>query len=97
VRSAPGLALTVLHGVRSEEDLFYRELFRDADYQPCISKGRTTCFAGRVTARLQAMQVDPKAHYYLCGANAMITEAFAILAARGIAADHIFSEPYYFW
>ena len=35
-------------------------------------------------------------HVYLCGANEMIYEATEILEARGVPAECIFNEAYYY-
>lgn len=98
-RSHPGLGMTVLHGVREEADLFYRELFEaEGPYHPCVSQAPDTdCFKGRVTELLPTLDLAEDAHYYLCGANDMILEVRRLLLEQGISDDDIFSEAYYFW
>lgn len=91
-RSHPDLAMTILHGVRIEEDLFYQDEFQaGSDYHACVSSaGR------RVTDLVPDLAFPDEADYYLCGANEMIYEVTDQLQARGIAAEHIFTEPYYY-
>ena len=95
-RSCPELDLTVLHGCSVPEDLFYREALSRYSYYPCVSGQDVDGFRGRVTRRLETLELDPAAHYYLCGANEMIYEVQDRLAERGINEEHIFTEPYYY-
>ena len=100
LRSHAGLDLTVLHGVRTEADLFHRGFLetRASAYHPCVSRQEDTdCFRGRVTARLPELDLPAEAHYYLCGANEMIVETRRMLVERGVGDDAIHAEPYYFW
>jgi ferredoxin-NADP reductase len=97
-RTYPQLHLTVLHGVRTAEDLFYRdEWTAGTTYYPCLSGGQAPgCFTGRVTARARALSFPPEAHFYLCGANEMFYEMRDLLQARGIDLANAFSEAYYY-
>ena len=97
LRTYPELELTLLHGVRHEEDLFHSDLFEGKRYYPCISREDGPGYRGRVTSLLPSISLQHSAHYYLCGANDMISDARAILLEQGIAHDAIFSEAYYFW
>ena len=96
IRSFPHLALTVLHGVRTAEDLFYRDAFASCTYLPCTSQEETAGFQGRVSERLADLPLPPETHVYLCGANEMIYEVTDILLKRGVASHCIFHEPYYY-
>lgn len=96
LRTHARLDLTLLHGVRCDEDLFYREEFAGIDYRPCVSGGSKNHFCDRVTAMAQTMNLPASAHYYLCGANEMFYEMRDVLAARGIPAAQIFTEAYYY-
>jgi ferredoxin-NADP reductase len=93
----PQLNLTILHGVRTRNDLFYRDQLATNAYHPCISKEAGIGFYGRVTGLLPTLKLDPSAHYYLCGANAMIQDVHGMLKKQGVPDDAIFAEPYYFW
>lgn len=97
-RTYPALQLTALHGVRTEDDLFYRaELEAGAAYHACVSgHAGPTCFKGRVTACATTLAFPPEAHFYLCGANEMFYEMRDLLEARGIPLANVFSEAYYY-
>lgn len=97
-RTHPQLKLTVLHGVRTAADLFYREeLAPGSDYHACVSgEAAPGCFAGRVTALAQTIDFPPDAHFYLCGANEMFYEMRDVLQARGIPLANAFTEAYYY-
>lgn len=98
LRSYSGLDLTLVHGVRREEDLFYREEFRSISYQPCLTEdpGGKGVFSGRVTDYARGRSFPDNSHFYLCGANEMIYEMQEILAGRGVPKEHVFTEAYYY-
>lgn len=96
LRTHAGLRLTLLHGVRCEEDLFFREEFAALDYHPCVSAGSRRFFPGRVTACAAQRELPADAHYYLCGANEMFYEMREVLVARSVPAEQIFTEAYYY-
>lgn len=96
VRSYPDLDLTVLHGVRTVDDLFYREEFSRYAYYPCVSADDRAPFRGRVTDFSRGYRFPHGAHYYLCGANEMFYEMREILLARGVPPEAIFTEAYYY-
>ncbi len=95
-RTHPDLALTLVHGVRTEEDLFYRTEFEPYAYHPCLSKQNNALFHGRVTDLLAAKALPMDAHYYLCGAYEMIYDVQAMLLDKGIDPSQIFVEGYYY-
>lgn len=95
-RTHPGLDLTLLHGVRSQEDLFYRTEFAGASYHPCVSGAAGVGFHGRVTGLLRDMSLAPETHLYLCGANEMFYDVRDILQARGFPLSQVFTEAYYY-
>lgn len=91
---------TVLHGVRREHDLYARAELepRCERYLPCVSgEACARAHHGRVTDLLPRIAWPPDAGLYLCGSNAMIRDARALLLRSGLHADRIVSEPYYFW
>ena len=94
--SFPALELTILHGCAVAEDLFYRDTLSRYSYLPCVSGETVDGFRGRVTHRLESLELDHEAHYYLCGANEMIYEVQDMLAQRGLDQQRIFTEPYYY-
>lgn len=95
-RTHPGLRLTLLHGVRTREDLFYRDEFAGTAYHPCVSGEAGTEFHGRVTARLRDLPLAADTHVYLCGANEMFYEVRDLLQARGFPLAQVFTEAYYY-
>lgn len=96
VRTHPGLDITILHGVRRAEDLFYRQEFQRYRYHPCVSGEASPWFQGRVTDFLRKTEIPGHAHVYLCGANEMFYEVREILAERGFPMDAVFTEAYYY-
>lgn len=96
LRTYPGLNLTILHGVRTAEDLFYREEFADRPYFPCLSADDRIGFRCRVTEFSRTFDFPSDAHFYLCGANEMFYEMRDLLTARGIRPDALFTEAYYY-
>jgi ferredoxin-NADP reductase len=95
-RSFPGLDLTVIHGVRTAEDLFYRAEFAGRPYFPCLSAQDGGAVRGRVTDFCRGWTLPPGADYYLCGANEMFYDMRDLLQKRGIPPDHVFTEAYYY-
>lgn len=96
LHSHPHLNLTLVHGVRNAEDLFYREEFARIPYHPCMSGPTGDGFRGRVTDFCVTRAFPPDAHYYLCGANEMFYDMRDLLAQRGVRSDSIFTEAYYY-
>lgn len=96
-RTYPDLDLTVIHGVRQPDELFYRaELEGCARYYPCCSRVPGTGFHGRIDAFMADFDVNPDAHYYLCGAYEMIYAMQALLQSHGVPNTNIFIEGYYY-
>ena len=96
IKSHENLSLTLIHGTRVAEDLFYREEFEAYDYQPCVTREEGTGFHGRVTDYMKTREFPADAHYYLCGANEMIFDVNMLLHERGVAEDQVFTEAYYY-
>lgn len=96
VRTHPDLHLTLLHGVRIAEDLFYRDEFAGRPYFPCLSADERVGFHGRVTDFSRTFTFPDHAHYYLCGANEMFYEMRDVLKERGVPTSSIFTEAYYY-
>jgi ferredoxin--NADP+ reductase/benzoate/toluate 1,2-dioxygenase reductase subunit len=94
LRSHPTLDLTILHGARNPEDLFYATEFAHCQYHPCLSRHPDS--PQHVTTLLESLPLPPDAHFYLCGAYEMIFDATQILTSRGIPPTHIFTEAYYY-
>lgn len=96
IRTHPELDLTLVHGVRTESDLFFRPEFEHYTYHPCLSSQKGAFFHGHVTDFLGLQTLPMNAHYYLCGAYEMIYDVQAMLLARGVDPGQIFVEGYYY-
>lgn len=96
-RTYPEVDLTLVHGVRTADDLFFRGEFETHNYVPCLSKEEHTgCFSGRVTDWLRQHPQGSDVHYYLCGAYEMIYDVQALLIKQGVQPEHIYTEGYYY-
>ena len=92
----------LLHGVRSEEELYYRDLLSPAadTYTPCISgpnkaqPGDPACFQGRVTDFLDRSLPQGAYDFYLCGRAEMLRDATRIIDLR-FEGSRIFSELFF--
>ncbi len=96
LRTYPDIDLTVVHGVRREEELFFRPELESHRYIPCLTQQAEPFYHGRVTAYLENQDCPTDAHYYLCGAYEMIYDMQALLIRKGVPATHIFVEGYYY-
>lgn len=97
LRTRHDLRPTVLHGVRTSAELYYRAEIetRSAAYQPCLS--REGGQPRRVTDALKELAPPPEADIYLCGGQPMIQAVRAILLEKNTPPDRIITEPYFFW
>ncbi|MCZ7591489.1 MAG: FAD-dependent oxidoreductase [Kiritimatiellae bacterium] len=97
LRTHPNMRPTVLHGVRTGEELYYRDEVeqRSAAYYPCLS--REGEHPQRVTDALKELAPPADADIYLCGGQPMINSVRTILLEKNIASDRIITEPYFFW
>lgn len=92
----------LLHGVRSEEELYYRNLLQGAveNYIPCLSEENShkeqnfTGFYGRVTEYLTMHLPGGRYDFYLCGNSAMIRDA-TLLIDQKFPDCRVFSESFF--
>jgi ferredoxin-NADP reductase len=92
---------TLLHGVGTPDRLIYRSVLQSAlpGYVPCLSRtpGRGDipegAFAGRITHYLEQMLAPGTYDFYLCGWQAMIRDAVAIIDDR-FDRSRLFVETY---
>ena len=96
IRTHRDLDLTLIHGTRIAEDLFYRGEFQTCRYFPCVSRENGIGFHGRVTEFMKDFAIDPEARFHLCGANEMIFDMQVLLRRRGVDESRIFTEAYYY-
>jgi len=90
-----------LHGVRSPDQLYYRETLLGAAqrYVPCLSRPTTDpvvrpAHVGRVTDLLRAWPAEPEIDFYLSGNGAMVHDALAIIDER-FPGSRVYTEPYF--
>ncbi len=102
VQSYPGLAYTLLHGVRERGDAIDWRVYEPGRLTPCLSRaeegGRAALsggYRGRVTGYLREHTPDPQTLCYLCGGSDMIYQALAILLAAGVPRGQIQAEIYF--
>jgi benzoate/toluate 1,2-dioxygenase reductase component len=92
----------LLHGVRSEADLYYRHLLSRAakQYTPCLSEkeekhtGKRENFYGRVTDFLERRLPEGDYDFYLCGRGEMLRDATRIIDQRFESA-RVFAELFF--
>ena len=90
---------TLLHGVRSADELLYADLFQTAAgaYVPCISGETPTAtrmFGGRVTVYVER-ELPPGAYdFYLCGRREMVRDVTWLLDER-YPDSRIYSEIFF--
>ncbi len=92
----------LLHGVRLEEELYYRDLLSKAagTYTPCISYPKekhldeSVYFHGRVTHFLDRSLPRGAYDFYLCGRREMLRDATRIIDQR-FEGSRIFSELFF--
>ncbi|MGA6925202.1 MAG: FAD-binding oxidoreductase [Desulfosarcina sp.] len=90
----------LLHGVRTSDQLIYRDLFQATcrPYVPCISRSQNVSapdeiFPGRVTGYLERQLKPGTYDFYLCGRRSMIRDAAAIIDER-FGDSRLFVEAY---
>lgn len=74
---------------------YEKDDYDPARYIPCVSKGATSRYNGRVTAFLPDYKDEPDMLYYICGNNNMIYDVCRILRNKGVPAERIFTEVYF--
>lgn len=93
---------TLLHGVQTRSELYYREVFtgRADAYLPClsgISKGPSSgdpWFRGRVTEYIASRLPRDTYDFYLCGREEMIRDVI-YLVDEGFPGSHVYTEIFY--
>ncbi|MEW6440170.1 MAG: FAD-binding oxidoreductase [bacterium] len=93
---------TLLHGVRTPEDLYYQDLFREQAslYIPCLSGpipahgGAPGIFHGRVTDYLESELRAGSYDFYLCGNEKMIRDA-THLADDRFPGSRVYTEIFF--
>ena len=96
--------ITLLFGLRHEQNVFYKELFEEIEknyynfkFLLTLSRPKEnwTGLQGRVTNYLESNEIDSKnTNYYICGLKAMIDEVLELLKNKGISEENIHFEKY---
>ena len=90
---------TLLHGVRSTDELVYADLFQKAadHYVPCISGKASSVdrtFHGRVTAYIERQLPPGDYDFYLCGRREMVRDVTWLIDQR-FPESKCFSEVFF--
>jgi len=94
VKSFPRLDYRLLHGIRSPEETYDARDYDPQRYVACMSRPPSGA-AERVTDRLKREKIGSDEKIYLCGNRAMIVDAIAILRAKGVSGDNIYTEVFF--
>jgi ferredoxin--NADP+ reductase/benzoate/toluate 1,2-dioxygenase reductase subunit len=97
VHGTPGLDYRLLHGVRTDSELYESSTYATGRFTPCITgdSGRGGSYPGRLTTYLRDNPVEPDSYCYLCGNSDMIYETYMILKGYKVPRSHIFAEVYF--
>ena len=99
VRAGAG-GFTLLHGVRTPGELYYRDELEAASgsYTACLSGEKdppgNTFFSGRVTGYLESRPASGEYDFYLSGRGEMISDATLIIDRR-FPGSLVFSESFF--
>ena len=96
---AGSTGFTMLHGVRSPQDLFYTDLFQSTagDYIACFSSkvpASASGFHGRVTGYIERELPQGIYDFYLCGRRDMVRDVTWIIDER-FPDSRIYNEIFY--
>ncbi len=92
----------LLYGVRYEEDLVYDDFFSQAEnlndnlnYHHILSRPRTNGYPeGYVTDLMEELEIEENTGVYMCGTEAMISDAREILDKKGVPDENINYESF---
>jgi ferredoxin-NADP reductase len=96
--------IQLLFGVRSEEDIFYKEFFEELEkkhenfkFHLALSRPPESWkgVKGRVTKALEEIELDTKnTTFYICGLKNMIEDVETLLLEKGVVKEAIRFEKY---
>lgn len=94
--------ITLLYGVRYEEDLIYDDLFTgltrkhpNLHYYKALSRADSSnARRGYVTDILKELEIDPITTVYICGTKDMADSAMKILSEKGIPKNSVHFESF---
>lgn len=95
VKTYPDSDYTILHGIRTIEEAYERDVYKKDRYIACTSRDKNGQFHGRLTSYLKNLDIDKETMVYLCGNSDMVFESIDILQEKGLSNSHIFTEVYF--
>lgn len=94
-KTYPNADYTILHGIRTIDEAYEREIYPEGKYISCTSRDKKGDFHGRLTAYLREMNIGMDTQVYLCGNSDMVFESIDILQEKGLSNSRIFTEVYF--
>ena len=91
----PDIDYKLLHGIRHLHEQVMAKEVDNEHYISCVTADSGGKFHGRVTGYLKNMKIFPGTYCYICGNPHMLRSVYELLVEKGIAKDHILTEPYY--
>lgn len=95
VKSNDDMKFTMLHGIRTADERYEMNDYKNGNYIACTSREGTGDFYGRVTDYLNKANIDKQAAFYICGNSNMIYDVFDILKSADVPQDQIHTEVYF--
>ncbi|MDA3892658.1 MAG: FAD-binding oxidoreductase [Salinivirgaceae bacterium] len=95
VVSYPELDYKLIHGVRTAEEAYDKELYAKDKYILCTTRDDKGTVKGRVTDYISTKTFHKDTQFYLCGNSEMIFDAMEILKEKGFSANQMFAEVYF--
>lgn len=95
VQTYPTINYKLLHGIRTDEERYHAQHYKEGPYIPCISQPADGSKGTRVTDYLLTNKLPSNVQVYICGNRNMIIDAFEILHAKGISGDQIITEVFF--
>jgi ferredoxin--NADP+ reductase len=95
IKSFPNADYKVVHGIRTADEMYGKEDYKEGSYIACTSKDDGGHFSGRLTEYLKDAQIEEDAMIYLCGNSQMILDSIEILEKRGFSQSQMFTEVYF--
>jgi len=95
ISSYPGMDYKLIHGVRTGEEAYNKELYAKDRYILCTTRDNSGQIKGRVTDYIKNNTFSKDTQFYLCGNSEMIFDAMEILKDKGMVANQMFAEVYF--
>ena len=95
VKTYPNADYTIIHGIRTIEEAYEKNDYKEGRYISCTSRDEKGDFHGRLTSYLKTLEIEKDTMVYLCGNSDMVFETIDILQEKGLSNSHIFTEVYF--